>query len=353
MAESRHAADAVAGSSKETLSQLLARVLDQLAISAWLPAAALTLCAALIFELGSVLNGKPAPIGPNDALSRTVEHLGRISIGSLVLLVVVIIVMTILTQAFSFKAIRILEGYWGIFPVFELYANVWCNIHRARLGRLEKRWLKLRKRAVAGMEKRMNADAQAAAAAKTAIAFTPNMISVLASQVLGTSAVATLSAAEQAKVNEHDWQVSAPPNLIRRMNNVGTRQADYPIAGHVLPTRLGNILRHYEDTMNVSGVETFIERVFDSLPASLQRTHDSTRTRLDLYGSMVFVLWISIVLALARFLPTHWPYAVSVAVIGVIAIWAVYRAALASARHFGGVIVVIANYSRQNPQNLQ
>ena len=68
--------------------------------------------------------------------------------------------------------------------------------------------------------------------------------------------------------------------------------SDYPRdASRVMPTRLGNVLRRYEVETGADDIERFVERVYRRLPFSMQLSHDEQRARLDLYCSMVFVLW--------------------------------------------------------------
>ena len=129
---------------------------------------------------------------------------------------------------------------------------------------------------------------------------------------------------------------------------------DYPLPHRVLPTRLGNVLRHHEDATNVKGIENLVEARFERLPFSLRLSHDEMRGRLDLYCSMTLV-WILVgVLALVRFtlerahgrwdVNAHWPYGLAVAAICFIGALITYRAAIASARYYGSLLQQIAKY---------
>ena len=121
------AADVVATKPKptETLSQFIARVLDQLSLSAWLPSAALVLAMDFIVQLSLVLDAKRT--GPIDTIGGVLSRISATGVGGAVLLVVAIAVLTLLTQAFSFEAIRLLEGYWGTAKAVE-----WVAKHRVR-----------------------------------------------------------------------------------------------------------------------------------------------------------------------------------------------------------------------------
>ena len=119
---------ATAPKHNETLSQFVARVLNQLSLSAWLPSAALVLALDFIVELGVQLDAKRQ--GPAEALGNTLAKMSGIGFGGVMLLVVAVIVLTMLTQAFSFEAIQVLEGYWGISPLAEWVARRRCDKHR-------------------------------------------------------------------------------------------------------------------------------------------------------------------------------------------------------------------------------
>ncbi len=85
------------------LSQFAARVLGQLSLSAWLPAALLTLIGTLVVQF--------ADQGSID-LGNAIAALTRDKWSVVLLVVPVLVIATLVTQAFSFEAIRTLEGYW-------------------------------------------------------------------------------------------------------------------------------------------------------------------------------------------------------------------------------------------------
>jgi len=62
--------------------------------------------------------------------------------------------------------------------------------------------------------------------------------------------------------------------LLRRRVNVDRRLSDFPRPDRILLTRLGNILRAHEDQIGQDHVESFIQKVFDKLPPSLQQDDD-------------------------------------------------------------------------------
>jgi len=57
---------------------------------------------------------------------------------------------------------------------------------------------------------------------------------------------------------------------------------------------------------------------------------------------MVFVIAFSGLIGVARFSPQHWPYAVGTVGVAIPGMWLMYRAALATARAYGQLLVTIA-----------
>ena len=85
------------------ISAFVARVLDQLSLSAWLPAAFLTVSVAALLQFRSMRSAN---------LLDAVRQLTKNPFQVLVITIPLLVIATMVTQAFSFEAIRILEGYW-------------------------------------------------------------------------------------------------------------------------------------------------------------------------------------------------------------------------------------------------
>jgi hypothetical protein len=333
--QSTPAAPDVAKASSQTLSQLLARILDQLALSAWLPSAALTLLIAFTLQLGSVLDSKKPPTGPGEALTKTFAALGRTSLSGLILLLVAIVVLTMVTQAFSFESIRLLEGYWGVNCVSERLAQARARHFRKVQKNLNMRHRKLTKRAWEKSKTRLTCDNR----------LDRDMLTVLEAQVLKRQRQCAIVLPPDKKqiVDDFDWTATAPGDWLRRRTDLDKRLDDFPDKRHTMPTLLGNVLRRYEDETGSEAVERLVQDSFDRLPLSLQITHDQQRSRLDLYCSMHFVIAVAAAVAAIRLGPGHWTYVTASFGIATLAIWVLYRAAVASARHYGTVLVSIAD----------
>lgn len=380
----------------QSLSQFAARVLDQLSVSAWLPAAALVLAAAFLLQLGSVLDRatdqgrtgsveavsgssatpsppasttgtattrpasspSPTPSTPATAsppalprldqegavLQETLSTLAHVGFGGVVLLVIVIVVMTMLTQSFAFEAIRVLEGYWGPFLPLEWLTDL-CSLRFRWAARyLLWRRSRLMDEAVGQVERKLrNKEKQRRAdlADRYEPFFTDVRLGHLRRAILEEKEDGNPDERTKRWVKNHPWRRDLDATTSRRLTNVETRLRDYPEPTRTLPTRLGNVIRHHEDNTGERNLESFVQRVWHMLPFSLQVQHDEYRTRLDLYCTMVFVFPVLAALAAVRLHP-HRAYAATALVVLAVLCWWTYRAAVASARAWGQTLELIA-----------
>ena len=102
----------------------------QLSLSAWFPAAFLTTGVALLLEFRST---KSASIV--DAVAKLTAHPVQV----LVIMIPLLVIATVVTQAFSFEAIRFLEGYWGRRGVMNAIGKLMIRRHMHRKKAIAKR----------------------------------------------------------------------------------------------------------------------------------------------------------------------------------------------------------------------
>lgn len=339
------------GKATETLSQFVARILDQLSLSAWLPSAALVLLVAFAVALGLVLDEDDPPREVSTALTEALARMTQVKLGGAVLVLAAIVVLTMLTQAFAFEAIRTLEGYWGTSRPVELVADACSGWHGRRRQWLQDRHTDLTERAWWSASKSLHEREVDRHERGLPPDLTPDMIEVCGASVLRRPPLVSIRDAKtRLKALHIPWEKHADPGLMRRRINVAKRLRDYPDAERLMPTRLGNVLRRHEDMTGERRLEFFMHRVFDDLPLSMQVGHDVQRNRLDLYCSMVFVLGLAGVVTVAR-LWAHDSYAWGAAAITVVAIWFTNRAAIASARSYGGILVTISDLVHRKQQH--
>lgn len=264
----------------EKLSAFLARVLDQLSLSAWLPAAFLTASLAIMYQLGRQNNLDVA---------KAVSELTKDPAALLIVTVPIVILATLVTQSFAFEAIRALEGYWE---------------RRWLLGWLHSALVHLRLRHKASLRERLPRSRDHAFSSARA----PMLLDGLPREVVDAIEADLLEISRQDLQGQPErlrartqWRDYGDPILVAKYDRLRDAIREYPEDGLVMPTKLGNVLRATESKLRNSGgdVSTFALRRRRLVDARIQLQHDQFRTRLDMYCILVFV---SVLLA------ASWPF---------------------------------------------
>ena len=127
------------------LSQMAGRILDQLSITAWLPAALLMANTYLVAGMYLVRVPGSEPSASN--LEQVVAAIDAKAFGVVVAVLFGIVLATLVTQSLEFAAIRFLEGYWGgsIWVAIPTKLGIW--IQRRRQYLMARRIEKLDRRA--------------------------------------------------------------------------------------------------------------------------------------------------------------------------------------------------------------
>lgn len=308
------------------ISAFAARVLNQLSLAAWLPGAffAAGLTILYLFRKQQALD--IAGLMPSDTPA----------LWALALLSIPILVLgTLITQAFGFEAIRLLEGYWHRRGPALWLARVLISMQLRRKRNLGKKRLALSKRAFD--------------------ATWPDWVNRVSSKSVLTElrAVATeeplpkghkLNKRERKEVNGLAWDEYIKPWEQRRIEGLEKAEVEYPEDNRVLPTRLGNIIRATEDRLENTGgdIESFSLIRRDLLPLRVQVQHDQFRTRLDMYCTLVFVtlaLAVATPLMLAWQVKPGWDLWVWVLTGALLfTAWVAYQATLSSARGYATIL---------------
>lgn len=330
----------------ETLSQFLARVLDQLSMSAWLPSAAFVLIGGVALALRRTLDAGGPSHGPADVLARSLSRIADIGIGGAIVAIGAVVVLTMLTQAFVFEAIRILEGYWGTSRTAARIADKRCTTHSDKAAALRATRETVLEAAWASADRGIRDDEARRRREQKSARISVEGLEILRAAIFGEEPLDTdMSDEAMDKAAAFPWQDFAQPSQNRRLDSIDKALRDYPRHKRENPTRLGNVLRAYEDRMKVRRPESFVQRVFDHLPFSMQVDHDDARNRLDLYAAMVFVMPVAGLIASGLLAP-NWGYAGAVLLICLFGAYSSYLAAVASARAYGPLLVNIAVYVR-------
>lgn len=310
--------DATAGTA-DGISAFVARVLDQLSLSAWLPAAFLTASLALLLQFS----------GDNTAdLLKAVRALTADPVRVLVLIVPLLVLATVVTQAFSFEAIRTLEGYWRRRGPASLARTLMIKRHVRRASALTKRRQRASEIAYYSAEPKILRDN-----------ISPPVVHAMKAQALELENPPPLTDEERSELSQRNWENWCDAWSIAKIEHLRDAEEVYPLETHrILPTKLGNLIRATEDQLqNTEGdVQGFALRRYAEAPRLVQAEHDKFRSRLEMYCTLVFVsasLLILTPLILFR-------SGVGVAAIAIISVCfgalseASYLAAIASARGY-------------------
>ncbi|QKV74961.1 hypothetical protein [Amycolatopsis sp. Hca4] len=306
----------------EGLSQFIGKVLDQLSLSAWMPAAMLVGCGAVLLQLRSQ---------GNFDLGAAVVGLTAKPLGILVVLLFALVLAALVSQAFSFSAIRFFEGYWKG-PL------VWLGVYRIMVRYKARRWHRLTDK----LQEQTNRAFETARRAmldnnRYELAFVR-----LVEEVFRQDEVPDTP--EYRAAQSFDWRRVLPPDVASREFRLAQAQREYPFPHRMLPTKLGNILRATEDRIS-RGQDTqdLMLRRGEDIPARLRLHHDQFRTRLDMYCTLIFVHLGLAALTIALLVPARNSLlgtAVTTTVFLLLAI-ASYSAAIASARGYCTTLKVI------------
>jgi hypothetical protein len=306
------------------VSAFASKVLDQLSLSAWLPATLFVGTAAFLLELDAK-DGNPTV---------ALEALTNKPLGIIIVLFVSIVVGTVITQAFELTAIRWLEGYW---PSFMSWIGLTGALVRIQSWR--------RNRAIARRRRRRKKAFRPARDILLDKGVDQQLLTYW-SRVIdggGTSDVPTdvKRAARQLK-----WERYAPAHLLRSVEAAERSSASYPEPYRIMPTKLGNTLRAGEDRLKNLGegtLRTFVIRNWGSVSEELRFAHDQYRTRLDMYCVLVFV---GMVLAIGggSLLGIHHGHPVQAGVtcgLGLVFAGVCYRSAIGAATGYTSILAAI------------
>ncbi len=259
------------------ISAFVAKVLDQLALSAWFPAAFLTLGMAVLLEFRTTKSA---------SVLEAVQKLTAHPVQVLVIMIPLLVIATVVTQAFSFEAIRALEGYWRRRGLIGFVSMLMTRRHLRR------------KEAIIRRRHRESAKAFRLALPKMILddgGDVPGSVArAIESQLSGNGADISKLQASDVEVfvkTIQEWREEADAWRLARIDRLIAEEKSYPVNSRVLPTKLGNVLRATEDSLKHadSDVRGFVLRQRNTVSQRIRIQHDQFRTRLDMYCTLVFV----------------------------------------------------------------
>lgn len=306
------------------ISGFIARVLEQLSLSSWLPAIVFVGNAALLFAL----HGKK-----NLDIVGAVKDLIELNWGILVVLLFALVITAVITQAFEFETIRLMEGYVDtrsgalVRPVLHRIRR-----HQTKRAQLEASIARARQTAIANAHRRAMDDELATEEDLRSLEIYEYLIfnRSIPDQLMPYVAAAS----------DFQWTERADAVDLYVLDALEARFNSYPAAHRVLPTRLGNVLRAAEDTvLLVDGedLEGFILRHNDLLPATIRSEHAEYRSRLEMYCglALIFVALAGLAGGTLWGYTDEWGWRVLTPAVYLALTWVSYQAAIASASGYG------------------
>jgi len=258
------------------VSAFVARVLDQLALSAWLPAAFLVTGIAVLLEFRSTKSA---------SIPTAVEKLTAHSLQLLVLMIPLLVLATVVTQAFSFEAFRALEGYWRRRGIVSLAYRYMSGRHLRRKRAIIERHQREKVTAFIDALPRVLYDNE-----EVNGRVVKAVVSALADRGDDSPELQGKDAAVFDRTMDH-WRDQVKAWRLARVDRFLDEENSYPEDSRILPTRLGNLMRSTEDNLKQAhgDVQSFVHRQRDTVSYRVQIQHDQFRTRLDMYCTLVFV----------------------------------------------------------------
>ncbi len=248
------------------VSAFFARVLNQLALSTWLPAAffAASVTVLLQFRTEGSVGARALTLDP---------------IRTLILMIPILVLGALVIQAFSFEAIRILEGYWRRRGPASLARTLMIRRHLHRRGAIVKRRHRASERAFYAAKSRMLSNG-----------IPSPIVDALEAQVLGVG-LPSLTNEDRKRFAKINWRSSCDAWRLAAVDHLLQEEKTYPITSRILPTKLGNLIRATEDRLQnaVGDLEGYAIWRRAMVPYSVRLQHDQFRSRLGMYCNLVFV----------------------------------------------------------------
>jgi hypothetical protein len=314
------------------ISQFLGKVLNQLSVSSWLPAAMLVANVAVLVQLHS---------DRNLSITLALRKLTEKPLGVLIVLLFALLIATMITQAFEYEIIRVLEGYIDFTrgPLHWL-VSVRIQRHAIKLEKLARR--------------REAAEFEAFAQARVVMISSGSNqadLDVIERDMHGLPRI--VSRRRAAKALSIPWYDHLPASTRYRLDALDARLAHYPEPSRLLPTRLGNTLRAAEDELPLDPDEDlvgYVVRNYDRLPEAVREEHQDYRTRLDMYCSLFLVFVFLSVAAIVLLRAFAGPLTVAASALTYLMLaWVSYEAAVASARGYGDVLKEVNRFAEPGP----
>jgi hypothetical protein len=282
-------------SEAQALSSFVSRILEQLSVTSWLPAAMLTVNGTLLLLFRSQEKMDPvAAIGPLSDEPLTL----------LICWLMLLVLITTITQAFERQAIMALEGDWPTDGPVGIMRKVLVDRRIAKMEKLNRSFEDSCHRIVGEVFNKLDGTAGAAAPRSGIARFEETRLRNTLFLLIGDKGLMGVENELAEEARSIPWETLCDPHSLARRRRLLRALQEYPAPSEVLPTALGTLLTATYDTLEEQGRDkNFLLLERDRLPGVIVQAHDSARGRLNMYATMVFTF-----LGLAAAVPVlMWP----------------------------------------------
>ena len=325
----------------EGISAFLARVFDQLSLTAWLPAVFFVGNAAVLLGL------------QGDAqldLGTTIQDLAELEWGAIIVLLFAVIISAMVIQAFEFENLRLWEGYLR-WHRLEGWTKRRIRSFQSRLSALDQRSAQQQQAAFDDARRRALDQASTTIEQRA-------MWNVMEKVIHGRELAEGEDVIADRAAVELGWPEYADPVLLHAWTITDLKLAELPEAHRLMPTRLGNVMRSAEDQVSLASdedLEGFMIRHLDELPPTIISEHGSFRRRLEMYCALMFVLAALAVLSAACLwgFTEDLAWRLAIPTLYAVAVWVSYKAAVASALGFGQALKEADSWVRKHAASVE
>jgi hypothetical protein len=207
----------------------------------------------------------------------------------LVIMIPLLIIATVVTQAFSFEAIRTLEGYWRRPGPASVARTLMIRWHVHKRDSIDERLHKAYKSALDAGREQLRREG-----------VSDPVFDALKENLMEMEDRSPVTPDIRRELSQLDWRSSCDAWHLARVDQLLKDQKAYPDYTRIMPTKLGNLMRATEDGLDNAGddLEGFVLRRYAAVPRRVQMQHDQFRNRLEMYCTLVFVSTVLIGLTL-------------------------------------------------------
>uniref|UniRef100_UPI001E405BE2 hypothetical protein n=1 Tax=Cryobacterium sp. Y57 TaxID=2048287 RepID=UPI001E405BE2 len=215
-------------------------------------------------------------VDPFQAVTDIMAYPGQLALVTVAL----ILIVTMITQTFSWGALRALQGTWRGWGPSALLRTALINHHVRRKEKLRQERLDIMRKAFTLARPRLVSSQ------------IPQEVIEILKSLAGEESPPQGVSNENLKIAlSMTWRSHCDTRQLAEVDSLLRREFQYPAKSRVMPTMLGNVLLATLDELqpNDFHMDVAAVKVDNRVPAALQVQLGMTRGRLGMFGTFVFI----------------------------------------------------------------